>query len=123
MASATRPELSSRLIHRNANVDETDNFRLTDYTGIIMVTFGQSGSPINIVALGVAASATLVVLYVMCAVVAMVAPGLSLAHGWLTLFSTAPAGSLRGFVEGVVWSVVLAWVIAIVLGYTYNRLA
>jgi hypothetical protein len=92
MASATRPELSSRLIHRNANVDETDNFRLTDYTGIIMVTFGQSGSPINIVALGVAASATLVVLYVMCAVVAMVAPGLSLAHGWLTLFSTAPAG-------------------------------
>jgi hypothetical protein len=79
--------------------------------------------PINIFALGVAASATLVVLYVMCAVVAMIVPGLALAHGWLTLFSAAPIGSLRGLVEGVIFSVLFGWVIAAVLGYTYNRLA
>jgi hypothetical protein len=78
---------------------------------------------INIIALGIAGSVTLVVLYVMCAVVAMLVPGLSLAHGWLTLFSAAPIGSFRGLIEGVIWSVILAWVIAAVLGYTYNRFA
>ena len=75
---------------------------------------------INIVALGVATSATLIVLYVLCAVVAMALPDIMLSHAWLTLFTTAPIGSMWGLVEGIIWSIVFGWVIALVLGSVYN---
>ena len=75
---------------------------------------------INIVALGVAASATLVVLYVLCAVVAMALPDIALSHAWLTLFTKAPIGSMWGLIEGIIWSIVFGWVIALVLGSVYN---
>jgi hypothetical protein len=52
-----------------------------------------------------------------------VAPDLSLAHGWLGLFSTAPAGSIRSVAEGLIGSVVFGWVAAIALGAIYNRLS
>ena len=78
---------------------------------------------INIVALGVATSATLIVLYVLCAVVAMALPDIVLSHAWLTLFTTAPIDSMWGLVEGIIWSVVFGWVIALVLGSVYNWIA
>jgi hypothetical protein len=78
--------------------------------------------PINVVALGVAASATLVVLYVLCWVVAVVFPGLALSHGWLNLFTTAPITSVAALIEGVIWSIVFGWVIALVLAPIYNKL-
>jgi hypothetical protein len=64
---------------------------------------------INIVALGVATSVTLVVLYVLCAVVAMALPNIA-SHAWLTLFTTAPIGSMWGLIEGIIWSIVFGWV-------------
>jgi hypothetical protein len=78
---------------------------------------------INIVALGVATSATLVVLYVLCAVVAMALPDIALSHAWLTLFTTAPIGSMWGLIEGIISSIVFGWVIALVLGSVYNWIA
>lgn len=87
------------------------------------IAVSSRAGPINIAALGVAASVTLIVLYVTCAIAALALPGLPLAHGWLALFSTAPIGSVRALVEGVIGSVVFGWLIAVVLGYTYNRLA
>jgi hypothetical protein len=55
---------------------------------------------INIGALGVATSVTLVVLYLLCAVVAMALPNIALSHAWLTLFTTAPIGSMWGLQLG-----------------------
>jgi hypothetical protein len=78
---------------------------------------------INITALGVATSVTLVVLYVLCAVVAMALPDIALSHAWLTLFTKAPIGSMWGLVEGIIWSIVFGWVIATVLGSVYNWIA
>jgi hypothetical protein len=78
---------------------------------------------INIVALGVATSATLIVLYVLCAVVAMALPDIVLSHAWLTLFTAAPIGSMWGLIEGIIWSIVFGWVIALVLGSVYNWIA
>lgn len=77
---------------------------------------------VNIVALGWALTATLVALFVICALAAVLFPTLSLAHNWLGLFSTAPAGSLRNFIEGVIWNIVFAWFSAGVFGLVYNRL-
>ena len=58
------------------------------------MTTGLDRKPISLVALGTALSVTLVVVYVICAVAAMLLPKLPLAHGWLLLFSVAPVGSL-----------------------------
>ncbi|HLC09457.1 MAG TPA: hypothetical protein VJK06_09260 [Methyloceanibacter sp.] len=77
---------------------------------------------VNIVALGWGLTATLVALFVICALAAMLLPTLSLAHNWLGLFSTAPAGSLTNLVEGAIWNIVFAWFSAVVFGLVYNRL-
>ena len=82
---------------------------------------GNQGT-VNIVALGWGLTATLVALFVICALAAVLFPTLDLAHNWLGLFSTAPAGSLRNFIEGVIWNIVFAWFSAVVFGFVYNRL-
>lgn len=76
----------------------------------------------DLVALGWALSAALVVLFGLCALAAVVFPGWQLAHGWLALFSVAPAGSLRNFADGIMFSVIFGWITAIVLVTIYNRL-
>ncbi len=78
---------------------------------------------IHIVALDWGLAGALVVLYVLCALVQMVVPGLPLAHGWLGLFSTATAGSARSWVEGIAGSLAFGWIAAAVLGTIYNRVA
>ena len=81
-------------------------------------------APLNLAAFGFAASAALVVLFVLCWIVAAVMPGLAGAsHGWVALFTTAPVGSVRALVEGVIWSIVFGWIIALVMVPIYNRIA
>lgn len=79
--------------------------------------------PIDIMALGWALSITLVLLFVACALVALAVPNAPLAHGWLALFTIAPNGSARGFIDGILGSVVFGWVTAALIGVIYNRLA
>jgi hypothetical protein len=86
------------------------------------VTALKSG-PVHIVALGWALTATFVLLYVLCFLAAVIFPNASLTHAWLGLYSTAPVGSFRGLVEGMIWNVVFAWISAIAFGVTYNSLA
>ena len=86
------------------------------------VTALKSG-PVHIVALGCALTATFVLLYVLCFLAAVLFPNAALTHAWLGLYSTAPVGSVRGLVEGIIWNVVFAWIAAITFGATYNSLA
>jgi hypothetical protein len=60
---------------------------------------------LSVVALGCGISSTLVVLYVLCWLAVLIAPGL--AHGWLALFSTEPPGSITGLILGIVWSIIV----------------
>jgi hypothetical protein len=53
----------------------------------------------------------------------MALPDIALSHAWLTLFTTAPIGSMWGLIEGIIWSIVFGWVIALVLGSVYNWIA
>ncbi len=78
---------------------------------------------LDAMALGWALSATLVLLVVLCAAAALAFPGVQLAHAWLGLFSTAAPGSLRNFVDGVVWSIVFGWISAVSMALVYNRMA
>jgi hypothetical protein len=74
---------------------------------------------LSISGLGWGLSAALVVLFVLCMLAAWFLP-LRAAHGWVALFSDAPLNSGNIWVEGLVWSVVIGWLIALVLGTIYN---
>ena len=77
-------------------------------------------SKLDLKAFGLALSGALVMLLILCAAAAMLLPGWQLAHNWLTLFSAAEVGSLRSFVDGIVFSIVFGWITAAVLVPIYN---
>ena len=79
--------------------------------------------PVNIVAAGWASSATLVFLFVVCLIAALLYPSAPLAHNWVTLFSVAPMHSGLVWAEGIIGSIAFAWVATVVGGIIYNRLA
>ena len=74
---------------------------------------------LSISGLGFGFSAALVVLFVLCLLAALFVP-MRLAHGWVALFSDAPVGSARLWIEGLFWSIVAGWLIALVFGTVYN---
>jgi len=79
----------------------------------------QSHRRLSVLDLGWSFSATLVVLFVICMLAALFLP-LRVAHGWVNLLSDAPIHSSRVWVEGLIWSVVLGWLVAIIFGTIYN---
>lgn len=78
--------------------------------------------PVDLVALGGGLTVTLLVIFLLCAGAALLVPGANFSHNWIGLFSTAPVGSLRSFIEGIIWSTVFAWVAAIIFAPVYNRI-
>lgn len=71
---------------------------------------------------GLALSGTLVVLFILCAVAAALFPGWQLAHGWISLFTSGAPGSLRSFIDGIVFSIIFGWIAAGTFVPTYNNL-
>ena len=80
----------------------------------------QSHGRLSISGLGWSLSATLVVLFVLCMVAALFVP-LRLAHGWISVWSDAPIDSSRVWIDGLVWSVAVGWLVALIFG-TYNSI-
>ena len=74
---------------------------------------------LSISGLGWGFSAALVVLFLLCMLSALFMP-MRAAHGWVSLLSDAPISSTRIWVEGLIWSVVAGWLIALVFGTVYN---
>lgn len=83
-----------------------------------MVT-AQTHARLSISGLGWGFSAALVALFALCMLAALFLP-MRLAHGWVSLFSDAPLDSSRVWVDGLIWSIVIGWLIAIVFGTIYN---
>jgi hypothetical protein len=74
---------------------------------------------LHIPALGWALSTALVVLFVMSMLAALFVPTRP-AHGLLTTIFDAPIDSSRIWVDGIIWALIVGWVIAIVTGAIYN---
>ena len=74
---------------------------------------------LSISGLGWGFSAALVMLFVLCMLAALFLP-LRAAHGWVSLLSDAPIDSSRVWLDGLIWSVVAGWLIALVFGTVYN---
>jgi hypothetical protein len=79
----------------------------------------HSHARLSISSLGWGFSVALVVLFVLCMLAALFVP-VRLAHGWVNLLSDAPLDSSRVWADGLLWSVVLGWLLALVFGTIYN---
>ena len=84
---------------------------------------------LNIVALGWAFSAALIVLFVICMISSFILPDLPASRGWaawMALFSVTqtdrPFLSPRIWIDGILFSLFFGWITAVVLGLVYNRL-
>jgi hypothetical protein len=78
-----------------------------------------SHGQLSIHGLGWSLSATLVALFALCMLAALFLP-LRLAHGWVSLWSDAPIESSRVWIDGLVWSIAIGWLIALIFGTIYN---
>ena len=72
------------------------------------------------VAAGGALSVTLVVAFVLCAVAQAILPGAQFSHMWLALFTAAPIGSAQAWVEGLIASIVVGFVLGWCFAHCYN---
>ena len=73
-------------------------------------------------AVAIALAVTLIVLFVLCAIAEVIVPAALLSHAWIGLFTTAPVGSARAWIEGIVASIVLGVVGGYIFAVTYNAL-
>jgi hypothetical protein len=92
---------------------------MADATLEVIMAIPHTPGRLSINGLGWGLSAALVVLFMLCLLAALFLP-MRLAHGWLALFSDAPVGSTWLWVEGLFWSIVAGWLIALVFGTVYN---
>lgn len=79
----------------------------------------ENRSVFTVVPLGAALSASLIVLFIVCAAVAWIFPTGRGLHAWLGLFTERPF-TLIGFLEGLWWNVVAAWLTAAVFVPVYG---
>jgi hypothetical protein len=97
--------------------------------GGAMSTQTTGSKPLNIVAMGWAFSAALIVLFVICMISSFILPNLPASQGWaawLALFSVTqtdhPFLAPRIWIDGILFSLFFGWITAVVLGLVYNRL-
>ena len=74
-------------------------------------------------AAGAGLSVSLVAGYLVCWLVAITPYATAFAHAWLGLFSALPIGSTDELVEGLIFSVVAAWFVALIFIPVYNLVA
>ena len=80
----------------------------------------HSNRTLSPTAAAVGLSAALIVLFVVCALAQLVAPGLQASHAWVGLFTTAPVLSLQAWIEGIVFSVVFGAIAGTIFVLVYN---
>ncbi len=75
---------------------------------------------LSTVAAGVALSSTLMVAFILCAIVQAIFPGVQFSHMWLALFTAAPIGSVQAWVEGFIASAAAGFVLGWCFAHCYN---
>jgi hypothetical protein len=64
----------------------------------------------------------LIVLFMICAIVQALVPGLQATHAWIGLFTAAEPGSLRAWIEGLMYSAAFGAVAGAVFVAAYNAM-
>ena len=71
----------------------------------------------------VALSLALVVLFAVCAVAELIAPGLQVTHAWVSLFTLFPVTSPQAWLEGLFYSVIMGIVAGGIFATAHNAVS
>ena len=77
---------------------------------------------LDFLALGVALSISVSIIFAICSLAAYVIPELHFATQFVGLFTDAAPGTHRSLVEGMTVSICISWIFTSVLAVTYNCL-
>lgn len=72
---------------------------------------------------GIALAVTLVAGFVLCSIAQVVLFGMQFSHMWVNIFTSAPVGSVRSWVEGIVASAVVGMAYGYIFATVYNRVS
>lgn len=75
------------------------------------------------VAAGAGVAAALVVAFVLCSIVQLVAPDLQATHMWVSLFTSSPMGSAGAWITGILSSAAGGFVSGWIFASVYNRVS
>ncbi len=78
-------------------------------------------SRLSEVAAGAGVAAALVVAFVLCALAAVILPKVQATHMWISLFTSAPVGSVTAWITGILSSGVTGFVGGWVFAWKYNK--
>lgn len=78
---------------------------------------------LQIVPLGWALSAALVGIFLVCALLALLLPGIAVSHQWVGLFTLHDPSVPIAWAEGVGGSIAFGWLAALIFAPVYNRIA
>ena len=79
--------------------------------------------PLRPVATAIALGITMVVLFAICAVAELAGPTAQLSHQWINLFTRAPIGTAREWIEGIVGSFIFGGIAGLSFATIYNVVA
>jgi S1-C subfamily serine protease len=80
----------------------------------------RSNETLSPSAAAVGLSVALIVLFAVCALAQLIAPGLQATHAWVGLFTTAPVLSFQAWIEGIVFSAVFGAIAGTIFVLVYN---
>jgi hypothetical protein len=87
-----------------------------------MIDIGKNRT-LSLLGSAAALSVALVIVFVVCAITALVAPGIQFAHAWIGLFTVAPVPSPQAWLEGLFFSLALGIVAGSIYAAVHNAVA
>lgn len=78
---------------------------------------------LSMLGLAMAASAALIVLFVLCALVGVLFPSLQVTHAWVGLFTLVPVTSPQAWLEGIFFSLVFGIIAGAIVAAVHNAVA
>jgi Na+-transporting NADH:ubiquinone oxidoreductase subunit NqrE len=77
----------------------------------------------NPIATGVALGITLVLVFIVCAIVQAIAPGVQASHMWINLFTAAEIGSASAWMQGLLSSAIAGFLGGVLFAFVYNKVS
>ena len=87
-----------------------------------MIDIGRNRT-LSMMGSAMALSLVLIVLFVICGLVELVAPGLQVTHAWVGLFTLSPVNSAQAWLEGIFFSLAAGIIAGSIFASVHNAVA
>ena len=87
-----------------------------------MIDIGKNRT-LSMMGSAMALSLVLILLFVICGLVELVAPGLQVTHAWVSLFTLSPVNSAQAWLEGIFFSLAAGIIAGSIFASVHNAVA